>query len=78
MDSTPLQDDSIAAVNNDQTEDALLADIIANSEFVGSLPEEQVPELDPDESDEVDPETSEEAVSGDDEEEVGEEEENTE
>ena len=69
IDSTP-QDDSVAEVNNDQTEDALLADIIANSEFVGSLPEEQVPELDPDESDEEDPEESEEAVSEDEEEEV--------
>ena len=78
MDSTPPQDDSIAAVNNDQTEDALLADIIANSEFVGSLPEEQVPELDPDESDEEDPEESEEAVSEDEEEEVEEEGEDTE
>ena len=77
MDSTPM-DDSVAPVNNGQTEDTLLADIIANSEFVGSLPTEQVPELDPEESDSEDPNISEEAVSEDEEEEVEDEEVNTE
>ena len=56
MDSTQM-DDSVAEVNNGQTEDAMLADIVRNSDFVGSLPDEQVPELDPDESDEQDPDT---------------------
>lgn len=73
MDSTQL-DDSTAEVNNGQTEDALLADIVRNSDFVGSLPDEQVPELDPEESDEEDPDQSEEADSEEVEEEVEEEE----
>tara|TARA_R110002153_G_scaffold1325_6_gene6856 strand:+ start:6685 stop:7791 length:1107 start_codon:yes stop_codon:yes gene_type:complete len=77
MDSTPM-DDSIAEVNNGQTEDAMLADIVRNSDFVGSLPDEQVPELDPEESDEQDPIPSEEADSEEVEEEVEEEEANTE
>ena len=77
MDSTQM-DDSTAEVNNGQTEDALLADIVRNSEFVGSLPDEQVPELDPEESDEEDPELSDEADSEEVEEEVEEEEAETE
>jgi len=77
IDSTPM-DDSIAEVNNGQTEDALLADIVRNSDFVGSLPDEQVPELDPEESNEEDPESFEEADSEEVEEEVEEEDANTE
>lgn len=76
MDSTPM-DDSIAEVAG-QTEDTLLADIVRNSDFVGSLPEEQVPELDPDELDEEDPTSSDESESEEVEEEVEEEEEETE
>jgi hypothetical protein len=57
-DSTPPRDDSIAT--DSQTEEALLADIVRNSDFVESLPNEQVPEVDTAESEE-DPE-SEEAV----------------
>lgn len=68
LDSTQM-DDSIAEVG--QTEDSLLADILANSEFVsGSLPNEQVPELDPAEADDEDPEESDEAEYEDEEEEV--------
>jgi hypothetical protein len=65
-------DDSTAEVVTGQTEEQLLADIVRNSEFVGSLPEEQVPELDPEESDEEqeDPEASDEADSEEVEEEV--------
>jgi hypothetical protein len=77
MDSTQM-DDSVAPVDNGQTEDTLLADIVRNSDFVGSLPDEQVPELDPDESDDEDPDASEEAVSEEVDEEVEEEEEDTE
>ena len=72
MDSTPM-DDSSAEVQS-QTEDSLLADIVRNSEFVGSLPDEQVPELDTEESDLEDPE-SEEADTQEVEEEVEEDEE---
>jgi len=62
MDSTQ-PDDSVAEVPQGRTEQDLLADVIAQSQFVGgSLPEEQaVPEIDPEES-EQDPE-SEEAVN---------------
>lgn len=52
-DSTP--DDSVAPVG--QTEEALLADIVANSAFTQSLPNEQIPEPDPEESDSEDPES---------------------
>jgi len=69
-------DDSVAEVNS-QTEEALLADIVRNSDFVDTLPEEQVPELDTDESDEEDPNTSEEDDSEDEEEEIEETEEDT-
>jgi len=71
VDSTQM-DDSSTKVNS-QTEEALLADIIANSEFVDSLPDEQVPQLDADETDYEDPEESEEADNGDEEEEIEEE-----
>lgn len=71
VDSTQ-PDDSSAEVTS-QTEEALLADIIRNSDFVDTLPEEQVPELDAEESDEEDPEESEEADNEDDEEEIEEE-----
>lgn len=64
IDST-LTDDTIAEVNTDLTADNLLADIVRNSEFVESLPDEQVPELDPEESDDQDPIQSEEADSED-------------
>jgi len=67
-DST-LKDDSVP-MDTSQTEEALLADIIRNSDFVDTLPEEQVPQLDAEESDEEDPEESEEADNVDDEEEV--------
>lgn len=75
-DST-LMDDSIAEVNG-QTEANLLADIMANSEFVGSLPDEQIPEVDPEELDDEDPEESDDAVSEEVEEEVEEEDVDTE
>lgn len=57
IDSTP-SDDSIAT--DSRTEEQLLADIVANSEFTESLPNEQdVPELDTEETVEEDPETEE-------------------
>ena len=60
--------------NVDQTADQLLADIVRNSDFISndeeSLPEEQVPELDPEQSEEVETQDSEEAVSEEVEEEV--------
>lgn len=77
QDSTQM-DDSVAEVNNGQTEEGLLADLVANSAFTQALPEEQVPELDPEESDYEDPDESEEAVSEDVEEEAKEEVEDTE
>tara|TARA_R110000751_G_scaffold287636_1_gene392453 strand:- start:1167 stop:2255 length:1089 start_codon:yes stop_codon:yes gene_type:complete len=60
IDSTPT-DDSIAEVG--RTEEQLLADIVQNSDFVDTLPDEQVPELDPDESETEDPDVTEESVS---------------
>lgn len=68
VDSTQL-DESTAEVNS-QTEEALLADIIRNSDFVDTLPDEQVPELDTEETDEEDPESLEETDNEDDEEEI--------
>jgi len=57
LDSTQL-DDSIAT--DSRTEEQMLADIIANSEFTESLPNEQdVPDLDTEEPVEEDPETEE-------------------
>src|SRR5210317_491841 len=57
VDSTQL-DDSIAT--DSRTEEQMLADIMANSEFTESLPNEQdVPELDTEEPVEEDPETEE-------------------
>jgi len=58
-DSTPPKDDSIAT--DSRTEEAMLADIVRNSDFVESLPDEQVPEVDTAEPESEDPE-SEEAV----------------
>ena len=55
-DSTPTKDDSIATES--RTEEALLADIVRNSDFVESLPNEQVPEVDTAETEE-DPESEE-------------------
>ena len=66
VDSTQ-QDDSQANVG--RTEDQLLADIVKSSPFTQSLPEEQVPELDPEESD-SETQESEEPVSEEVEEEV--------
>ena len=60
IDSTQL-DDSIAT--GGQTEEQLLADIVRNSDFVQPLPDEQVPELDPEEAVTEDPEVAEESVS---------------
>lgn len=54
-DSTPM--DESVPMDNSRTEEELLADIMRNSEFVDTLPEEQVPELDSDVSDEEDPES---------------------
>ena len=48
VDSTPSKDDSIAP--DGRTQEQLLADIVSNSDFVPkeeSLPEKQVPEVDP-------------------------------
>jgi len=57
VDSTQ-PDDSIAT--DSRTEEQMLADIVANSEFTESLPNEQdVPELDTEETVEEDPETEE-------------------
>ena len=67
-DSTQLDDSN--AMEQSQTEEALLADIIRNSDFVDTLPDEQVPQLDAEESDDEDPKESEEADNVDDEEEV--------
>lgn len=73
-DST-LTDDSVP-MDTSQTEEALLADIIRNSDFVDTLPNEQVPQLDAEDSDEEDPDTLDEAdnVDDDNEEETDEEE----
>ena len=56
VDSTP-QDDSIAT--DSRTEEQMLADIVRNSDFVESLPNEQVPEGDTEEATEEDPEVEE-------------------
>jgi len=66
-DSTPMDDSN--AMDNSQTEEALLADIIRNSDFVDTLPDEQVPQLDAEDSDYEDPNESEEADNVDEEEE---------
>ena len=55
-----LTDDTVAEVG--RTEEQLLADIVRNSDFVEPLPEEQVPELDPEEAVTEDPEVTEESV----------------
>jgi hypothetical protein len=58
-DSTQL-DDSVAT-GESRTEEAMLADIIRNTEFLSdeeSLPDEQVPQLDAEYSDDEDPEES--------------------
>jgi len=60
-------DDSVAVES--QTEESLLADIIRNSDFVDTLPDEQVPQLDTEEADDEDPEDSVEADNADEEEE---------
>lgn len=68
-DSTPM-DDSVP-MDTSQTEEALLADIIRNSEFVDTLPDEQVPQLGAEDSDEEDPEESDETDNVDEEDEDG-------
>ena len=75
-DSTPPKDDSIAT--DSRTEEALLADIVRNSEFVESLPNEQVPEGDTEEATEEDPEVEESDETEEVEEEVETEDEETE
>ena len=67
-DSTQLDDS--AAMETSQTEEGLLADIMRNSDFVDTLPDEQVPQLDAEDSDEEDPESLDEADNVDDDEEV--------
>ena len=67
QDSTQLDDSN--AMEQSQTEEALLADIIRNSDFVDTLPDEQVPELDAEDSDEEDPEELEESDNVDEEDE---------
>jgi len=57
VDSTPQVDDS--TVTDSRTEEALLADIVRNSDFVESLPNEQVPEEDTAETESEDPDTEE-------------------
>lgn len=65
--SLPAMDD-IPAVANGQTEQELLDAVLANSSFVdGSLPNEEIPEVDPSESDYEDPDESDEVVNEDDE-----------
>ena len=67
-DSTPMDDS--APMDTSQTEEALLADIMRNSEFVDTLPDEQVPQLDAEDSDYEDPDESDETDNVDEEEEV--------
>lgn len=66
-DSTPM-DDSVPMDNTGRTEEELLADIIRSSDFVDTLPEEQVPELDSDDSDYEDPESDSDVMEEDEEE----------
>ena len=64
-DSTPPRDDAVAT--DGRTEEQLLTDIVSNSEFIPndeqSLPEEQVPEIDPEESEQEDPKESDESAN---------------
>jgi len=68
LDSTRLDDST--AMEQSRTEEELLADIIRNSDFVDTLPNEQVPELGAEDTDDADPEQSEEADNVDEEEEI--------
>jgi len=73
----PAMDDNVQMSDNGQTEQSLLDAVLSNSDFIeneASLPNEEVPEVDPVESDEVeDPEESDETVTEEgDEEEVDE------
>ena len=62
-------DDIPAEVNNGPTEKELLDAVLEQSKFIEeSLPDKEVPEVDPSESDEEDPEESDEVVNGEDEE----------
>ena len=64
-DSAPPRDDAVAT--DGRTEEQLLADIVSSSDFVPneeqSLPEEQVPEIDPEESEQEDPKESDESAN---------------
>lgn len=72
--SLPVTDDIPVQADNGQTEAELLDAVLRNSEFLeGSLPDEEIPEVDPSESDEEDPEESDEVVNGEGEEELDEE-----
>jgi len=63
--SLPNMDDIPAEVNNGSTEQELLDAVLAQSQFVNeSLPDEEIPEVDPSESDNEDPEESDEVVNG--------------
>lgn len=63
--SLPVTDDiPEQASTNGQSEADLLDAVLRNSEFLeGSLPDEEIPEVDPSESDEEDPEESDEVVN---------------
>lgn len=77
--SLPVTDDVPVNADLGPTEAELLDAVLANSDFVeeagGSLPDEEIPEVDPSEADyeEEDPEESDEVVNDEDEEEVEEE-----
>lgn len=67
--SLPNMDDIPAESNNGPTEQELLDAVLEQSQFIEeSLPDKEVPEVDPSESDEEDPEESDEVVNGDEEE----------
>jgi len=67
--SLPVTDDIPVQADNGPTEQELLDAVLRNSEFLeGSLPDEEIPEVDPSDSDEEDPEESEEVVNDDEEE----------
>jgi hypothetical protein len=62
-------DDIPAESTNGPTEQELLDAVLEQSQFIEeSLPDEEIPEVDPSESDEEDPEESDEVVNGDEEE----------
>jgi hypothetical protein len=65
--SLPVTDDIPVQADNGPTEAELLDAVLRNSEFIAgeSLPDEEIPEVDPSESDEEDPEESDEVVNED-------------